>query len=132
MGGGNIVSREATHRVGTEPAARPRAAALAQGLGGFAIYLGLSFLFFGRALTGNFSGRFIGREADPSVMMWLLGWWPYALSHHLNPFLTDYVWAPVGFNFAWMTSIPLPALLSAPLTHWWGIVPAYNILAILS
>ena len=49
-------------------------------------------------------------------MMWLLEWWPYALSHHLNPFLTDYVWAPVGFNFAWMTSIPLPALLAAPLT----------------
>ena len=65
-------------------------------------------------------------------MMWLLGWWPYALSHHLNPFLTDYVWAPVGFNFAWMTSIPLPALLSAPLTHWWGIVPAYNVLAMVS
>ncbi len=106
--------------------------ALIDGLVAFGIYLALALLFFGRGLIGHFSDRFIGREADPSQMMWLLAWWPYALSHHLNPFLTDYVWAPVGFNFAWMTSIPLPALLAAPLTASIGLVATYNILALLS
>jgi len=89
-------------------------------------------LFFGRGLIGHFSDRYIGREADPSQMIWLMKWWPYAIGHHLNPFLTNYVWAPVGFNFAWMTSIPLPALAAAPLTAWLGLVATYNILTLLS
>ncbi len=65
-------------------------------------------------------------------MMWLLAWWPYALSHHLNPFLTNYVWAPVGFNFAWMTSTPLAAILAAPLTKAVGLVASLNVLTILA
>jgi hypothetical protein len=65
-------------------------------------------------------------------MMWLLEWWPYALSHHLNPFLTNYVWGPVGFNVAVMTSIPLPAIVAAPLTETIGVVATYNILVLLS
>jgi len=118
--------------VRTQSASSRRADGLTEGLGAFGIYLALSFFFFGRALIGHFSDRFIGREADPSQMMWLLKWWPYALSHHLNPFLTDYVWAPVGFNFAWMTSIPLPALVAAPLTASIGLVATYNLLALVS
>jgi hypothetical protein len=105
---------------------------LLEGLGAFAIYLVISFLFFGRGLIGHFSDRFIGRDADPSQMMWLLEWWPYALSRHLNPFLTNYVWGPVGFNVAVMTSIPLPALLAAPLTETIGVVATYNVLVLLS
>jgi hypothetical protein len=95
------------------------------------IYFTFSFFFFGRSLVGHFSDRFIGRDADPPQMMWLLTWWPYALEHHLNPFLTDYVWAPVGFNFAWMTSTPLAAILAAPLTKIAGMVASLNILTLL-
>ena len=61
-------------------------------------------------------------------MIWLMKWWPYAIGHHLNPFFTNYVWAPVGFNFAWMTSIPLVALAAAPLTYTIGLIPTYNVL----
>jgi hypothetical protein len=104
----------------------------AQGLGAFLTYLALSFLFYGRGLIGHFSDRFIGRAADPGVMMWLLTWWPYALGHRLNPLLTDYIWAPVGFNFAVMTSIPLPAILAAPLTRTIGVVATFNILMLLA
>ena len=132
MGDRIISSGERGHAVSTRSASSGRAHALTQGLGAFLIYLALAFLFFGRPLIGHFSDRFIGREADPSVMMWLLAWWPYALGHHLNPFLTDYVWATVGFNFAWMTSIPLPALVATPLTASIGLVATYNVLALLS
>ncbi len=109
-----------------------RAEAIRQGCAAFLIYLALACWFFGRGLIGHFSDRFIGREADPSQMIWLMKWWPYAIGHHLNPFLTNYVWAPVGFNFAWMTSIPLVALVAAPLTYTIGLIPTYNVLALLS
>ena len=132
MGDAIIGSGERGRVASAEPGRRRRSDALLQGLGAFLIYLALALLFFGRGLLGHFSDRFIGREADPSQMMWLLAWWPYALSHHINPFLTNYVWAPVGFNFAWMTSTPLPALLAAPLTASIGLVATYNVLALLS
>jgi hypothetical protein len=128
MGDGIISPGEHDHIAGTGSQRNRLTDALIQGLGAFGIYLALSFLFFGRALIGHFSDRFIGRDADPTQMMWLLAWWPYALGHHLNPFLTDYVWAPVGFNFAVMTSIPLPAILAAPLTRTIGVVATFNLL----
>ncbi len=62
--------------------------------------------------------------------MWLLCWWPYAIAHGLNPMLTHAVWAPHGFDLAWTTSIPLPALVAAPLTRAFGPVAAYNVLCI--
>lgn len=98
----------------------------------FATYLALSLLIFGRGLVGALSTNFIGRQSDPSQMMWLMTWWPYAITHRINPFLTDLVWAPVGFNFALMTSIPLVAILAWPLTATIGLVPAYNIVMLLA
>jgi hypothetical protein len=103
----------------------------AQGIAAFLIYLAISLLFFGLPLAGHFSNYYLGRDADPPQMMWLLQWWPFAIRHHLNPFLTDYVWAPVGFNFAWMTSTPLAAIVAAPLTKAVGLVSSLNILTIL-
>jgi hypothetical protein len=59
--------------------------------------------------------------------MWFLKWWPYALGSHLNPFVTDLIWSPVGFNVTWTTSIPLGVLL-APLTKMIGLPATYNLL----
>ncbi len=99
MGDGIIGAPEQIRAVSANAVTNRRKAALVEGFGAFLIYLAIAFLFFGRGhLIGHFSDRFIGRDADPSQMMWLLEWWPYALSRHLNPFLTNYVWGPVGFN----------------------------------
>jgi hypothetical protein len=62
--------------------------------------------------------------------MWLLNWWPYAIEHRLNPIITHSVWAPVGFNLAWTTSMPLTALVAVPATTAFGPIVAYNILCI--
>src|SRR5580693_115512 len=132
MGEGIIGSWRRSRAADSGSPANRRFDTRVQGLGAFLIYLALSFLFFGRGMLGHFGDRFIGRDADPTQMMWLLGWWPYALSHHLNPFLTDFVWAPVGFNFTWMTSTPLAAMLAVPLTGTLGLVAALNILTLLA
>ncbi|MGH7916076.1 MAG: hypothetical protein ACREQE_01300, partial [Candidatus Binataceae bacterium] len=101
------------------------------GLLSFSLYLALAMLFFARAL-GDPSKVYIGRTADPSVYMWSLVWWPHALAHRLNPFITHAVWAPSGFNVTWTTSMPLASLLMAPLTWHFGPVAAYNVLCLLS
>jgi hypothetical protein len=102
------------------------------GLLALAIYAALSFGFIGRSVAGGLSSSYIGRTNDPTVYMWLLSWWPYAIAHRLNPMITYAVWAPGGFNLAWTTSMPLAALVAAPLTTAFGPVAAYNLLSILA
>ncbi len=102
------------------------------GIGALALYLALSFLFFGRGLVGHFDTLHIGEGADPPLMMWFLTWWPHAIANGLNPFLTHGYWAPSGFNITWSTSIPLISLLAAPITANLGPIASLNIFCLLS
>jgi len=102
------------------------------GLAAFAIYLAFATLYFGRALAHDPAASAIGLTADPSVYMWFLVWWPHAIAAHLNPFITDRLWAPGGFNLTWTTGIPLAGVLAAPLTAHYGPVVVYNLLCLLS
>jgi hypothetical protein len=100
----------------------------------FAIYQSIAILWFGTPILDDFSHIYIGIKGspDPGAHMWFLVWWPYAISRHLNPFITKVVWAPSGFNLTWATSIPLPALISAPITWTWGPVVTWNILCLMA
>jgi hypothetical protein len=97
-----------------------------------AIYQTISILWFGIRVLSDLSHTYVGITGsnDPGVYMWFLTWWPYAIAHHLNPFVTRLVWVPSGFNLTWATSVPLPALLAAPLTHAWGPVVTWNALCL--
>src|ERR1700687_5561012 len=59
-----------------------------------AFYFALSVLFFGRALFGHFSDRYVGGGPDPSQFMWYIRWWPHAITHGLNPFLPHGIFVP--------------------------------------
>jgi hypothetical protein len=98
----------------------------------FLLFLALSVFLFGRGLSGRFTTASIGLETDPQMFMWYLRWWRYALEHRVNPFLTDLLWAPLGFNLAWSTFIPLPAWIVIPLGRAFGEAAAYNILAVVA
>lgn len=65
-------------------------------------------------------------------MMWCLVWWPHAIAHGLNPFISRVIWAPTGFNLTWATSIPALALALWPITLAFGPVVAYNLAALLA
>jgi hypothetical protein len=101
------------------------------GLGAGLVYFALSFLFLGRSLLGHFSSRYLGNGADPSQFMWYMRWWPYAISHHLNPFWPRVIWPPAGVDIAWAASMPLPSLLAYPLTGTLGLIPTFNLLCLL-
>lgn len=101
-----------------------------QGFTTLAIYLIVSVLVFGLRVIRHPATVHLGYLSDPSVMMWCMVWWPYALAHRLDPFITHAVWAPVGFNLTWATSIPALALALLPLTSTAGPIAAYNVAAL--
>jgi len=103
-----------------------------QALGVFVIYLTLSFLFFGRGLIGHFSTSYIGRGPDPPQMIWSVAWWAHAIAHHIDPFVTKLLFAPVGANLAWTTTAALASCAAMPLSWWVGPVVAFNVLCLLA
>ena len=77
------------------------------------------------------SGSVVGSYgSDQATFAWSLAWWPHALEHGLHPLLTDRVYAPDGWNLAWTSSIPGPALLAWPLTAAFGPLTTYSVLAV--
>lgn len=97
-------------------------------------FLSLSVLYFGYGSFHHFNQLLIGDTAttDKYFYVWSLAWWPYAILHHLNPFITYSVWSPVGFNLTKTTAIPGLALLALPITLTAGPIAAHNLLAILT
>jgi hypothetical protein len=72
------------------------------------------------------------QNTDPPTYMWALGWWPHAILHGLNPFVSNYVWSPGGANVTRSATIPTAALALWPVTALFGPVVSYNVLMIAS
>ena len=96
------------------------------------VYLGIDYLYFCYGRDFSFFTSVFVPSADPLQFIWFLNWWPFALLHGINPFVTYYVWHPTGFNLTWATSVPSLALLAAPVTLYAGATATFNILALLS
>lgn len=96
----------------------------------FLIYAVLSFIFFG--FTGSWTQYFRGDIGDPVAAVWALNWWPFALTHGLNPFISGYLWAPHELNLALPTTIGIASFLGLPFTLISGPVLAYNVLTIMA
>ncbi len=90
-------------------------------------YAALSFLFFFRPHP---PGAVFGDGTDPLAFAWFLNWWPYAISHGLNPFIARLVWAPLGSNMMWSASVPSLALAAWPITWHWDAVTSLNALTL--
>jgi hypothetical protein len=100
--------------------------------GAFLSYLALSILIFGRGVLVHPASAYIGRGPDPQLYIWFQAWWAYAISHHLNPFLTTAIWAPSGVNLAWATDFPLATYLLYPVTRLYGPIVPCNVLHLLA
>jgi hypothetical protein len=71
-------------------------------------------------------GATVGYGPDPPFFIWSLGWFPFALAHGLNPFVTNYLDYPAGINLMASTGAPLLAVVFWPVTTTLGPVVAYN------
>ena len=61
-----------------------------------------------------------------------LAWWPHALLHGMNPFFTKALFAPDRLALGGDVTIPLAALVTAPITLLWGPIVSYNLLMLAS
>jgi hypothetical protein len=95
-----------------------------------ALYMGLSLVFWGPwVLDAPRSTLLAANDIDPSVYLWFYSWWPHALLDGLNPFDTQAIFAPDGYNLAWVTSMPGPSVVLAPVTLALGPVATFNLIA---
>jgi hypothetical protein len=98
----------------------------------FALYLVVAFLLLGLPVARHPESRIAGGlYTDPQIFIWSFAWWPHAILHGLNPFVTHAIWTPVGFNLAWATSVPGLAIAFSPLTLAFGATFAYNAAVVL-
>jgi hypothetical protein len=71
-------------------------------------------------------------DSEASVFVWSLEWWARAATHASNPLITRAVWAPTGMNLAWVSTLPGPSLVLAPLTRVAGAAASFNVLVLLT
>jgi hypothetical protein len=104
-----------------------------QGLIAFAIYLVVFILAFAQALLPHLNSPRVGQdEVDPQFYIWAIRWWPYAITHGLNPLYSTEIGAPGGFNLAWTTTTPTVGLVMWPVTAAVGPIAAFNLTLLLA
>jgi len=107
----------------------PRVARSAGYLWPLALYAMLSVILFGLPVIGHLGTHIIASDqVDSSAFIWLLGWWPHALLHGLNPFVTHAMFYPEGFNLTWADPMPAPSILLSPVTLTFGPTVTWNVI----
>jgi hypothetical protein len=97
------------------------------------LYAVLSLALFGVHIIRHLDSRIVASDPiDSSQFMWFFAWWPHALLHGLNPFVTHVMFVPDGFNLTWSTAMPGPSLLLAPITLAFGPAVTWNIIQLAS
>jgi hypothetical protein len=100
----------------------------------FAFYLLASLLMFGLPVLDHPDREVIsiGTSTDPGAFVWALRWWPHAITHGLNPFETDLLFVPDGYDVAQAALVPGAALALWPVTAAFGPVVSYNLAMLLA
>ena len=70
---------------------------------------------------------------DPTIYIWSLAWWPHALLHGLNPFVTNALFVPDRVDLARpFDAAPLAGIVAMPITLLFGPIVSYNLLMLAS
>jgi hypothetical protein len=103
-----------------------------QGLLAFAIYLVTFVLAAGMPLVRHLNVPNLRQYwTDVQFYAWSLGWWPWAVSHGVNPLFSSQIGAPHGYDLAWASTVPSVDLLMWPVTAAFGVVVSYNLVLLL-
>jgi hypothetical protein len=97
------------------------------------LFVLLSMLLLGEPIIGHLGSRIVASDdIDSSQFMWFFAWWPHALLHGLNPFVTHVMFVPEGFNLTWSTAMPGPSVVMSPVTLAFGPIVTWNVIGLLS
>jgi hypothetical protein len=104
-----------------------------QGLIAFVTYLAGMAAGLAQPLLPHLDVPYVQQgQVDANFYVWGMAWWPYAISHGLNPLYSHQIWAPGGVNLAWVTTTPAVSLLMWPVTATAGPVASLNLTLILA
>ena len=104
-----------------------------QGLIAFGIYLVSMIVGLAQPLLPHLDVPHVQQsQVDANFYIWAVGWWPYAITHGLNPLFSHQIMAPGGVNLAWATTTPTVSLLMWPLTAAAGPIASFNLSLILA
>jgi hypothetical protein len=107
-----------------------------QGLIAFAIYLVGMIVGLALPLLPHLNVPHVQQaQVDANFYIWAIRWWPYALTHGLNPLFTTNITQPngvSGYSLAWATTTPTLSLLMWPVTAAVGPIAAFNLSLILA
>jgi hypothetical protein len=102
-----------------------------RGLIALVIYLGIT-AWYAAPLIHYLSMPVLGHGSpDANFYVWCMRWFPYALSHGLNPLYSSQIMAPGGISLAWTTPVPVVAVVMSPVTTAFGPVVSYNLAMLL-
>jgi hypothetical protein len=94
------------------------------------LYGGLALLMWGPWVLDDPSSKLLAaNDLDPSAYLWFFAWWPHALLNGLDPFYTELIFVPDGYNLAWVTSMPGPSQLLSPVTLALGPEITFNLIS---
>ena len=96
------------------------------------MYATVSFAYFGARLLVHPGRYLVGDNRDPQIFVWSFAWWPHAVTTWQNPFFSRVIYAPVGIDLAWATTVPALAVPFAPLTALVGPDITYNLAMLLA
>jgi len=103
-----------------------------QGLYAFAVYLAVFVIVYAQPLIHHLNGPNLRQYwTDPNFYTWAMQWWPYAVTHGINPLYSAQIGAPHGYDLAWATTTPSVGLLMWPVTAAFGILVSYNVMLLL-
>jgi hypothetical protein len=103
-----------------------------QGLLALAVYLAVFIIGFALPLISHLNVPQLRQYwTDPNFYAWAMQWWPYAVSHGINPLYSHQIGAPGGYNLAWATTTPSVGLLMWPVTAAFGIAASFNLMLLL-
>ena len=105
---------------------------IGQGTLAFAAYLAVFVTGFGLPLASHLNQPNLRQYwTDVQFYAWSLRWWPYAVSHGLNPLFSRQIGAPHGYSLAWASTAPSVDLLMWPVTAAFGVLVSYNVVLLL-
>ncbi len=105
----------------------------AQVLTATATFAATSFILFALRVLDAFQSSYVGGNGpDPKLFIWSMEWWSGPAFRSINPLHASAIWAPSGYDLAWVTTVPGPGVLMAPITRSLGPIASFNLLMLLA
>jgi hypothetical protein len=105
--------------------------ALITGLTVTVLYTALSLFCWNNLLAAGVTTHMYRLNlGDAGQRIWFIAWLPFAITHHTNPFVSNFMFAPRGINVLANASVVFEAFLLAPITELSSPLTAFNIACI--